>query len=93
MLKEVKEVADELNLSPSLVSKVYNSFWLFVRKSIIDLPLKEDLTKEEFDKLRTNFNIPNIGKLYCNYNRWKSIKQRQRYKENGIKNKKDKTNV
>lgn len=55
------------------------SYWKFIRQTIQELPLKEDLTKDEFNKYRTNFNIPSIGKLSCTYDRYKAIKDKFNY--------------
>lgn len=74
-----KEVAEELGLSKQVVQKAYISFWKFIRSTIVDLPLKEDLTEEEFNKLRTNFNIPSLGKLNCTYDRLLGVKERYKY--------------
>lgn len=75
----IKQVSIELGLPPQVVKEAYESFWTFIRNNIKALPLKEDLSKEEFDKLRTNFNIPSIGKLSCTYDRFIGIKKRLKY--------------
>lgn len=67
----VTQLSKELNLPPRVVDKVYKSYWKFIRDSIQGLPLKEDISEEEFQKLRTNFNIPSLGKLSCTYDRVK----------------------
>lgn len=72
----IKQVSTELGLPPKVVKEAYESFWKFIREHIKTLPLKEDLSKEEFDKLRTNFNIPSIGKLSCTYERMLGVKKR-----------------
>ena len=72
----IKQVSIELGLPPQVVKEAYESFWTFIRNNIKALPLKEDLSKEEFDKLRTNFNIPSIGKLSCTYDRMIGVKKR-----------------
>ena len=62
MLNEIyKEVAGELNLPKEVVKKAYQSFWKFIKVTISNLPFKDELTQEEFDQLRTNFNIPSLG--------------------------------
>lgn len=73
--KLVPEVSKELNIPEEVVNKAYKSYWEFIRKTIQKLPLKESLTKEEFSKLRTNFNIPRLGKLYCDYKRFCRAKE------------------
>lgn len=74
-----KEAAEELGLPKQVVKKAYSSFWKFIRTTIGELPLKEDLSEEEFDKLKTNFNIPSLGKLNCTYDRLIGIKERYKY--------------
>ena len=72
----IKQVSIELGLPPQVVKEAYESYWTFIRNNIKALPLKEDLSKEEFDKLRTNFKIPSIGKLSCTYDRMIGVKKR-----------------
>lgn len=72
----LKQVSNELGIPVEVVKEAYESYWKFIRESIKSLPLKEDLTKEEFDKLRTNFNIPSIGKLSCTYDRMIGVKKK-----------------
>lgn len=75
----IKQVSIELGLPPQVVKEAYESYWTFIRNNIKALPLKEDLSKEEFDKLRTNFNVPSLGKLSCTYDRFIGIKKRLEY--------------
>lgn len=75
----IKQVSTELGLPPQVVKEAYESYWTFIRNNIKALPLKEDLSKEEFDKLRTNFNVPSLGKLSCTYDRFIGIKKRLKY--------------
>lgn len=71
----LNQVAQELNIPFEVVKLVYQSQWKFIRESIKSLPLKQDLSEQEFNKLRTNFNIPSIGKLACTYKRYLGIKK------------------
>lgn len=93
----VAEISQELDIPKEVVLESYRSFWKFIREKIKELPLKEDLTEEEFNELRTNFNIPSIGKLSCTYERYQYIKNNYKnFKEileNGNDNKESKTNV
>lgn len=75
----IKQVSIELGLPPRVVKEAYESYWTFIRKNIKALPLKENLSKEEFDKLRTNFNIPSLGKLSCTYDRFIGVNKRFKY--------------
>lgn len=80
MQKAIKEISEELHLPQEVVEKAYRAYWLFIRKTIDALPLKSDLTKEQFNKLRTNFNLPFLGKLSCTYERWLNIKKSNKYR-------------
>ena len=72
----IDKVSEELDLPKEVVDKTYKAFWLFVKKSIQLLPLKENLNEEEFAKLKTNYNIPSLGKLSCTYDRMLGVKKR-----------------
>lgn len=69
------QVADDTGLSKELVLKTYRAYWKAIRNHITSLPLKEDLTDEEFVELRPNVNIPSIGKLYVTLDRYRRIKR------------------
>ena len=84
-----KKVADELNLPEELVKNTYKAYWRFIRYSIESLPLKEDLSEEDFSKLKTNFNIPSLGKLSCTYDRMQGVKMKYLYAKQLIKKKDD----
>lgn len=75
----VDKVSKELSLPKELVDKAYKSYWLFIRENIQSLPLKDNLSEEEFSRLRTNFNIPSLGKLNCSYARVLGVKKRYEY--------------
>ena len=79
----IQQVSKDLNIPLEVVNEAYNSFWGFIRSKIIELPLKEDLSEEEFSKLRTNFNIPSLGKLNCTYERMIGVKRRYNRYKNG----------
>lgn len=72
----IGKVSSELNLPAKLVDRTYRAFWLFINQSIQSLPLKEDISEEDFAKLKTNFNIPSLGKLSCTYDRMTGVKAR-----------------
>ena len=71
-----KEVSEELGIQEDLVKGAYLSFWKFIKSTIEALQLKDDLTKEEFDKLKTNFNVTSLGKLSCTYDKYLAVKRR-----------------
>lgn len=71
----ITEVARELGMSTSFVNKVYRAYWKAVREHICSLPLRSDLTDEQFLQLQPNVNIPSIGKLHVTLDRYKRMKK------------------
>lgn len=78
MQQTIDRLSRELNLPTDVVVKSYKAYWLFIRQTIEELPLKEDMNEETFSRLRTNFNIPNLGKLACTYERYIGIKKKHK---------------
>lgn len=79
----------ELNLPREIVDKTYKSYWLFIKNHIESLPLKDDINEDDFNKLKTNFNIPSLGKFSCTYSRMLKIKKK--FKNLKDREKNDKT--
>lgn len=75
----VETLSKELNVPTEVVDAAYKSYYSFMREVITNLPLKEDLSEEEFNSLRTNFNLPALGKLHCTYERYLGMKEQQKY--------------
>lgn len=75
----VSTVSKELNIPEEVVDKAYKSYWEFIKTTIQALPLKEEVDEEEFSKLRTNFNVPSLGKLVCTFDRMEGVKKRFSY--------------
>lgn len=72
----ISKVSKDLNLPRELVENAYKAYWIFIRDTIEELPLKTELTQDEYVNLRTNINIPSLGKLHCTYNRYIGIRNR-----------------
>lgn len=92
----IRQLSVETGISPDTVKKIFKAYWFFIKSSIQELPLKESLSKEDFNKLKTNFNIPSIGKLSCTYDRWKRLNtsyNKRKSKRDGIEAQKGKTTV
>ena len=75
----IGKVSKELDIPVEVVDAAYKSYWKFIKQTIQSLPLKDDIDEEEFAKLRTNFNIPSLGKLTCTFNRMMGVKKRLKY--------------
>ena len=75
----ISAVSKELDIPREVVDLAYKYYWKFIKQTIQELPLKEDINEEEFSKLRTNFNVPSLGKIVCTYDRMMGIKKRYNY--------------
>lgn len=78
----LESVANEAQLPVDLVRKTYRAYWQFIRDTIQQLPLKEDISEEDFKKIKTNFNVPSLGKLYCTRDRYLRVRKRFEYINN-----------
>lgn len=84
--KVYEKVALELGLNESDVKEAYNSYWEYFRKSIESLPLKENLNEEDFNSIKTSFNVPSLGKFYCTYDRYLRMKNKLKKSRNAENN-------
>ena len=75
----LNNVSRTLGISPDVIEKVYKAYWLYIKTTIEALPLKDNLNEEEFLKLRTNFNIGSLGKLFVTYKHYIGVKKRFEY--------------
>ena len=75
----IGKVSQEMNIPLEVVDAAYKSYWKFIKQTIQSLPLKDDISEEDFIKLRTNFNIPSLGKLTCTFDRMVGVKKRFKY--------------
>lgn len=75
----IGKVSKELDIPKEVVDAAYRSYWDFIKQTIQSLPLKENIDEEEFAKLRTNFNIPSLGKMTCTFDRMMGVKKRFKY--------------
>lgn len=75
----IGKISQEMGLPPEVVDTAYKSYWKFIKQTIQSLPLKDDISEEDFTKLRTNFNIPSLGKLTCTFDRMMGVKKRFKY--------------
>ena len=74
-----KQVSEDLNIPVDTVRLAYKSYWKFIRKTIQELPLKENLSNDEFLKLKRNFNLPSLGKLVCTEDKYKKLKRQNTF--------------
>lgn len=75
----ITKVAEKHNLPYQVVDRTYKGFWKFIRESLTSLPMKEEMTEEEFRQLRTSINVPSLGKFSCDYDRYMRMRKRLIY--------------
>lgn len=75
----IGKVSKELNVPEEVVDKAYKMSWKFIKDTIQALPLKEEISEEEFNNLRTSFNLPSLGKLNTTWDKVVGVKKRFNY--------------
>lgn len=85
--RAVKIIAEKLGLHYTKVDKVYRAYCKLIVDKIAALPLKEELTEEEFNKLQVNVNLPSLGKLYTDWQTYLNLKQKKIYVQKAKENK------
>lgn len=75
----INKVSKELDIDADVVDYAYKSYWKFIRETIQSLPLKNVILEEDFSRLKTNFNIPSLGKLVSTYDKLLKVRRRLNY--------------
>ncbi len=88
----IEETAKENNLSCDLVRNIYWSYWKFIKSRIAEFDLL-NASEDDFKRFTTNFNIPYIGKLYTSIDNINKVKNKFKYYNTHVKNKKTQTNI
>jgi len=55
------------NLQDEVINKIVNSPYKFTREKISELEISDDMSEEEYNKLKTNFMYLYIGKLHTTF--------------------------
>lgn len=74
----LKKTSRTFGVKQKLVEQIYKSYWGFIRNQIEGLKF-EEMSKQEFDSIAHNFNIPYIGKLYVDYEKIEKYKRHLKY--------------
>lgn len=69
-------VANDMGLSYKEVEEIYLSTFKMIRSTVNELPIKQTELKKDILNLKTNFNIPRLGKMYLNINKVMRVKLR-----------------
>jgi len=73
--QKIKEIAQKHNLPESIVKEMYDSQFRYIKETIEKIDFKEVNNREEFNKLKCNFQLKYLGKLYT---RWGILKKRNK---------------
>lgn len=81
MKNVIAELSNKLNLPSCIIKDYYNAYWKYIKESIESFDFKQDLSIEDYNNMRVNFNIPYLGKLACTYERQQNIHKFLKKKE------------
>lgn len=88
----MEKQAEELGIDKAKALNAYRNYWVFIKDIIEGMEL-DDITEEEFDKLRPSINLPNLGKFYTTYKDIQLTNKRIQITNERIKNKKSNSDV
>jgi hypothetical protein len=74
---KAKELAEKYNIDLDLMKKIIASPYEFIQKKTRELDLEDGLTKEEFSKIKTDFNIPALGKVFASHYMYNEIQKKK----------------
>lgn len=73
----VQKIALKYNLPVTVAKKIIESQFEFINEIVKNLDFKQVKSKEEFDKLQTNFTVKYLFTLYASYNKIDKINKRR----------------
>jgi len=80
-LIKIKELAEEHGLSVEEVRGIVMAPYGFIREKSKEIKFVDGMTREEFDAMHKNFNIPSIGKLYASHFMYNEIQKKKNKKD------------
>lgn len=87
MIDIYRRLAYQLGRTPQEIENIYKAYWKCIKYHIERLPLKTDMTEEEFKKMKTSFSLKFLGKIACTYDKFKKVKKNLKRHESTSKNK------
>jgi hypothetical protein len=82
--KLIHSIGLKYNLQDDVINKIIGSPYKFTRIKMTELSIHDDILEEDYNKLKTNFIYPHIGKLYTNFDictKFRKIKKERWKKE------------
>ena len=80
---KAKEMSEKYGIELELIKKIIGSQYEFIHKTCGEMDFNKEMTREEFDKMKTNVNIPGISKLYASHNVYRTITDKKNKKKLG----------
>jgi hypothetical protein len=77
-LEKTKELAKKHNMDLNLMKKLLASPYEFIHKTTKDINFKDGLTKEEFENIKKDFNIPALGKIFASNYLYNEIQKKKK---------------
>jgi len=75
--EKTKELAKKYDMDLGLMKKLLAAPYEFIQKKTRELDFKDGLTKEEFDKIKKDFNIPALGKVFASNYLYNEIQKKK----------------
>lgn len=70
----LSQLEKDLGIPKDVIYKIYSSSWDFIKQTIKSIPIKEENFEQYMKNNKVHFSIPYLGKLSCNYNKVKHVK-------------------
>lgn len=81
----LNKMSKELGIPYKVCVDAYMAQWDFIQEKVKTFDFR-NMTPEEFDSLRVNFNLPSIGKLCVTRERFDNLHRQLEYYRTHIKN-------
>lgn len=63
----IQDVADKYNITYQQAHDIWESQFGLIRSKVQEIDFKSITTKEDFDKVKGNFNLPRLMKFYADF--------------------------
>lgn len=75
---KITELSKKHGIDVDLMKKLISSPYEFIQQKTRRLDFKDGLTKAEFDEMKTNFNIPALGKVFASNYLYNEIQKKKK---------------
>lgn len=81
---KIKELAEKYDLPVETIKNIVSSPYSFISKKCKEIEFPDGLSREEFDKMKTNFNVPSLFKLHASYYMYNKIQENKSKKTSDL---------